>query len=191
MERPTQEQVDQALRYAADDERDGTFSITHSESMWLAREVRALREERDSWQQAHVELTKLLGDTQGLLRDVERDRDWAAACSKALQESQERLAIELRECQRHRDIAREASEAAELRIVELRAELAQERESTAVMWGCDVSALKKATDVVLKAWSDFTSQEMYGEMLRDGMDAVDFDNWEEAHDELRKARGES
>lgn len=87
--------------------------------------------------------------------------------------------------------AQAAIDNAEAEVRRLRDELKAERDATAVMWGCDVSALKKSSDAVLKAWGDYTSQEMYGEMLRDGMDAVDFDNWEEAHDSLRAARGES
>ena len=131
IERPSKERVIGALNYQhSSDSRDASREWEALDV--LAAEVHALRVERDSWQQAHVELTKLLGDTQGLLRDVERDRDWQVASCKALQVSQERLAIELRECQRHRDLAREASEAAELRIVELRAELSAFRGARAV-----------------------------------------------------------
>lgn len=85
--------------------------------------------------------------------------------------------------------------AAEVRA--LREQIKAERESTAVMWGRDVHALKEAADIVLRCWSDFTSQEMYGEMLREGManqgdecGSDDFDRWEEAHTKLREARGE-
>lgn len=79
-------------------------------------------------------------------------------------------------------------------VVELREALKAERDATTVMWGCDVKALKDAGEELSKCWSDFASQEMYGEMLREGMsnesDACgpsDFDRWEEAHDKLRAA----
>jgi hypothetical protein len=50
-----------------------------------------------------------------------------------------------------------------------------------------MAALAKLT----KLWADFTSQEMYGEHLRAGLEEQDFDAWDEAHsaarDVLRKA----
>jgi hypothetical protein len=59
----------------------------------------------------------------------------------------------------------------------------------------EVDALRKAAEKILRLWNEFNSQEMYGEMLREGMSDPDddqremshFEIWEEAHDELRNA----
>lgn len=51
--------------------------------------------------------------------------------------------------------------------------------------------VRTAVSKVLQLWNDFTSQEMYGEALRDSLELNDFDEWYAAHDELRAAmRGE-
>lgn len=53
----------------------------------------------------------------------------------------------------------------------------------------DVNGLINAAERVLDLWNEFNCQEMYGEMLRDGMDeTADFERWEAAHDALREAR---
>lgn len=46
-----------------------------------------------------------------------------------------------------------------------------------------VAALEKLT----KIWSDYSSQEMYGEHLRAGIEEIDFDAWTDAHDKARAA----
>lgn len=46
-----------------------------------------------------------------------------------------------------------------------------------------VAALAKLTAL----WADFTSQEMYGEHLRAGIEEQDFAAWDEAHREARAA----
>lgn len=52
-----------------------------------------------------------------------------------------------------------------------------------------VNGLINAAERVLDLWNEFNCQEMYGEMLRDGMDeTADFERWEAAHDALREAR---
>lgn len=49
----------------------------------------------------------------------------------------------------------------------------------------DAHALRAALRRLLLCWSDFTSQEMYGEALRAMMDAADFGRWMNAHDAAR------
>lgn len=51
----------------------------------------------------------------------------------------------------------------------------------------DVPALVSKASVVLELWRAYASQDMYGEMLRDGMDECDWDVFEEAIDGLREA----
>jgi hypothetical protein len=49
----------------------------------------------------------------------------------------------------------------------------------------DVPELVSKAQLVLALWREYASQEMYGEMLRDGMDRCDFDVLEEAMTSLR------
>ena len=57
-----------------------------------------------------------------------------------------------------------------------------------------LTELHEAAEAVEQMWRDFTSQEMYGEMLRDGMDwssenepgdPSDYERWDDAHTKLR------
>lgn len=51
----------------------------------------------------------------------------------------------------------------------------------------DVPELVRTADVVFQLWRAIASQEMYGEMLRDGMDGCDFDLLEQAMSGMREA----
>lgn len=73
-------------------------------------------------------------------------------------------------------------------IERLREELSTER----LAFSSQLTELREAAEACTQAWADYTSQEMYGEMLREGMgetesngELSDFDRWEEAHDKLR------
>ena len=77
--------------------------------------------------------------------------------------------------------------------LERRTQMTMEQASEAVrLMRGQLRELREAAEVVLQAWADMTDQEMYGEMLRDGMceprsDAgeTDFDWWAEQHTKLR------
>lgn len=49
------------------------------------------------------------------------------------------------------------------------------------------ATITAAAKVLLAQWSDWTSQEMYGECLREGMHEEDFEAWDDAHRVLREA----
>jgi hypothetical protein len=68
----------------------------------------------------------------------------------------------------------------------LRQELAVMRSRTAwVFCVNERRAMREALERLLAIWSDFTSQEMYGEMLREGLHKEDWDAWSSAHHAAR------